>query len=200
MACTEVHNALDDQHPHDQGHDADDIQHRTPEFHKVPDRLKEWQIIKDDFHRFMPFFQHARKACRQPLPGESASRRLARLCTKVCRNTVGMATTRPSTVVTRAVEIPPAISFGSPAPYSVMAWNVTIIPVTVPSRPSSGATTEMIFRNGQHGVEFRCFLQDVLHPVSAPVLLHLNLDCREQSSEHGPADCCRPARGSWSDG
>ncbi len=57
---------------------------------------------------------------------------------------IGIATTRPSTVVTSAVEIPPAISFGSPVPNKVMAWKVLIIPVTVPSRPISGATTEII--------------------------------------------------------
>ena len=48
------------------------------------------------------------------------------------------------TVVTKACEIPPAMSFGSPVPNNVIAWKVLIIPVTVPSSPSSGATTEMM--------------------------------------------------------
>ncbi|MNY45258.1 hypothetical protein D3C86_1803470 [compost metagenome] len=43
-------------------------------------------------------------------------------------------------MVTRASEMPPAISLGSPVPNRVMAWKVAIIPTTVPSRPSSGAT------------------------------------------------------------
>ena len=54
-----------------------------------------------------------------------------------------MATQRPSTVVIKAVEMPLAIVFGSPAPNSVMAWNVSIMPITVPSSPINGATTEI---------------------------------------------------------
>ena len=41
--------------------------------------------------------------------------------------------------------MPPAIIFGSPAPNSVIAWKVWIMPVTVPSSPSSGATTDTVF-------------------------------------------------------
>jgi len=52
----------------------------------------------------------------------------------------GIATASPNTVVTRASEIPPERSFGSPVPYSVMTSKVAIIPVTVPSSPRRGAT------------------------------------------------------------
>ena len=51
----------------------------------------------------------------------------------------GAANIKPSIVVTK-VDIPPAICFGSPVPKTVMAWNVSIIPITVPSKPSKGAT------------------------------------------------------------
>ena len=37
-----------------------------------------------------------------------------------------------------------AISLGSPVPYRVIIWKVTIIPVTVPNKPARGATTEII--------------------------------------------------------
>ena len=47
---------------------------------------------------------------------------------------------RPSIVVTSAWDIPPAICFGSPVPNSVIAWNVSIMPITVPSNPRRGAT------------------------------------------------------------
>ena len=55
--------------------------------------------------------------------------RLLRPDTSVCKSTIGMATVKPSTVVTSACEMPPAISFGSPVPNRVMAWKVTIMPV-----------------------------------------------------------------------
>ena len=71
----------------------------------------------------------------------------ARPFTTVCRSTVGIATRRPNTVVIKALEIPPAIALGSPAPKIVIAWKVMIIPVTVPKRPMSGATAAMIFRS-----------------------------------------------------
>ena len=48
-------------------------------------------------------------------------------------------------MVTRACEIPPAICFGSPVPNTVIAWNVSIIPITVPSNPSNGATAARNF-------------------------------------------------------
>ena len=55
-------------------------------------------------------------------------------------SSMGMATISPSSVVTRASDMPPDSIFGSPVPYSVMISKVEIIPVTVPSRPSRGAT------------------------------------------------------------
>ena len=70
---------------------------------------------------------------------------LAEDCKNECANVVGIATTRPKTVVTRACDIPPAIIFGSPVPNNVICWKVIIIPVTVPNRPASGATTDTIF-------------------------------------------------------
>ena len=66
-----------------------------------------------------------------------------RWATMACSKVVGMATHKPSTVVINAVEMPPAMVFGSPVPNRVMAWKVRIMPMTVPSRPSSGATTEI---------------------------------------------------------
>ena len=66
----------------------------------------------------------------------------------MCRRRSGIAHTRPRTVVIKAVEIPPAISFGSPVPKRVIDWNVAIIPVTVPSRPSRGATADKILITG----------------------------------------------------
>ena len=55
----------------------------------------------------------------------------------------GMATHKPSTVVIKAVEMPPAMVLGSPVPNRVMAWKVRIMPITVPSRPTKGATTDI---------------------------------------------------------
>ena len=55
-------------------------------------------------------------------------------------NNNGAATISPNIVVTRACEIPPAINLGSPVPNSVIAWNVSIIPITVPRSPNKGAT------------------------------------------------------------
>jgi len=52
----------------------------------------------------------------------------------------GAATINPNIVVTRAWEIPPAICLGSPVPNNVIAWNVSIIPITVPRSPNKGAT------------------------------------------------------------
>ena len=57
-------------------------------------------------------------------------------------------------MVTSACEIPPAISFGSPAPNNVIDWKVVIIPNTVPNRPANGATTETIFKNINQEVSF----------------------------------------------
>ncbi len=51
-----------------------------------------------------------------------------------------MATSRPVWVVTRATEMPPARARALPVPKSLITWKVSIMPSTVPSRPSSGAT------------------------------------------------------------
>ena len=48
-----------------------------------------------------------------------------------------------------AIEMPPAINFGSPVPKSVMDWKVSIIPMTVPRRPVKGATVARIFITGK---------------------------------------------------
>ena len=54
-------------------------------------------------------------------------------------NNVGMATIRPNSVVTSAIDMPSDNNFGSPVPNSVIMSKVSIIPVTVPSSPSNGA-------------------------------------------------------------
>ena len=59
---------------------------------------------------------------------------------QVCSSMMGMATARPSSVVIRASLMPPDMSRGSPVPNRVITRKVSIMPVTVPSRPSSGAT------------------------------------------------------------
>jgi hypothetical protein len=56
----------------------------------------------------------------------------------------GMATTSPSSVVKRAVEIPSASSFGfGEVVDCAMTWKLAIIPCTVPSSPSMGAMVPM---------------------------------------------------------
>ena len=57
----------------------------------------------------------------------------------VSSSRIGIATDRPSAVVTSAWLMPPAIMRGSPVPNRVMSWKVWIMPTTVPSRPSRGA-------------------------------------------------------------
>ncbi len=51
----------------------------------------------------------------------------------------GMAAIRPSSVVIRASEIPSERLLASPVPKRVICLKVLIMPVTVPSRPISGA-------------------------------------------------------------
>ena len=63
----------------------------------------------------------------------------------VKKSSEGIATQRPSTVVTRAWEIPPAIRFGSLVPDKLMDRKVSIIPDTVPKSPSSGETIAINF-------------------------------------------------------
>ncbi len=55
----------------------------------------------------------------------------------------GMATQSPASVVTRASEMPSASNRASPTPTAVMRRNVWIMPVTVPSRPRSGAAVAL---------------------------------------------------------
>ena len=68
---------------------------------------------------------------------------LLRVFKMAYNSVIGIATTNPNTVVTNAVEIPPAINLGSPVPNKVIAWKVLIMPETVPSSPINGATTEI---------------------------------------------------------
>src|SRR5690606_31756417 len=55
------------------------------------------------------------------------------------KNSAGIATLRPAAVVISAVEIPPARRPASPLPCTMITENTSIMPNTVPSRPSSGA-------------------------------------------------------------
>src|SRR6056297_843995 len=133
--------ALDDECPHQDRDEEDGVEHVSSHLEEVPDGH---ECIEERVH--LP-----PSDCLAMMPALCSSRTsisaLLRLATTLCSSTSGIATVRPSTVVTRACEMPPAISFGSPVPNSVIAWNVTIMPVTVPSSPSSGATTEISFKN-----------------------------------------------------
>jgi len=51
-----------------------------------------------------------------------------------------MATSRPVWVVIRAIEMPPAMARELPVPKTEITLKVSIIPSTVPSSPSNGAT------------------------------------------------------------
>ena len=51
----------------------------------------------------------------------------------------GMATTRPTTVVSRAEEMPGARAAMSATPLAAIVWKASITPHTVPKRPRSGA-------------------------------------------------------------
>ena len=51
----------------------------------------------------------------------------------------GIATLMPAAVVIRASEMPPASWFGSPVPSRRMTLKTSIMPMTVPRRPSRGA-------------------------------------------------------------
>ena len=55
----------------------------------------------------------------------------------------GMATTKPITVVMRAVQIPPASIVGSGETFSEIVRKTVTMPMTVPKRPSSGETAEI---------------------------------------------------------
>src|SRR5690606_22130140 len=157
-----VDEPLEDEHPHDQDHDCDDPEHRPSHLEEVANRLvrviQKLHCLTSSGAKRGGFSaaarlsaRYVRSACRATIPALCSCRICtmlrARPFTIVCSSTVGMATTRPSTVVTRACEIPDAITVGSPVPNSVIAWKVWIMPVTVPSRPSSGATTEITLMN-----------------------------------------------------
>src|SRR6056297_2173175 len=130
--------ALDDECPHQDRDEKDGVENVSSHLEEVPDRH---ECIEERVH--LPFSD-----CLAMIPALCSSRTsisaLLRLATTLCSSTSGIATVRPSTVVTRACQMPPAISFGSPVPNSVIAWKVAIMPVTVPSSPSSGATAAMI--------------------------------------------------------
>ena len=61
-----------------------------------------------------------------------------------------MATIRPNSVVTNASEMPDDSIFGSPVPNTLIRRKVLIMPVTVPSRPSSGAVAAANATKGIH--------------------------------------------------
>ena len=56
----------------------------------------------------------------------------------------GIATHRPATVAISASAMPPESARGSPMPPASMALKERMMPVTVPSRPSSGDTPAMV--------------------------------------------------------
>ncbi|MNJ02042.1 hypothetical protein D3C73_1618540 [compost metagenome] len=61
------------------------------------------------------------------------------------KNTAGIPTIRPAAVVTRALEIPPASTAALAVICEPMkALKMSIMPSTVPSRPSSGAMAAMV--------------------------------------------------------
>src|SRR5208283_384025 len=80
----------------------------------------------------------------------SFSMRITRRSTLPRRNRYamsdGIATVSPAAVVISASPMPPDSTRGSPSPLAVMALNAWMIPATVPSRPSSGATAAMVPR------------------------------------------------------
>src|SRR5690606_10615697 len=56
----------------------------------------------------------------------------------------GIAIARPAAVVISATLMPPATSVASTSPASSIAWNASIMPITVPRKPSSGATFDTV--------------------------------------------------------
>ena len=97
-----------------------------------------------------------------------------RLAIRVWKNSNGIAVTRPMTVVTRAWEIPPAISFGSPVPNRLMDWKVAIMPVTVPSSPEQWCDRGQQFDQAKTALQGWCFSQNGfvkqrLHGFDVPV-------------------------------
>ncbi len=66
----------------------------------------------------------------------------------------GIATIRPAAVVMSAWPTPLATTEGSPVPSREISPNAMIIPVTVPRRPSIGATWAMVARGRRPRVSF----------------------------------------------
>src|SRR5690606_24471453 len=138
MNGSEIPEPFNDERPHQDGDDQ----------HREEDGAAGLEELTDTDVGFGQPDHFCFSACAAMMPALCSSM----ICTSsrlredtiACSSTIGIATTRPSTVVMSAVEIPPAISFGSPVPNSVIDSKVRIMPVTVPSRPSSGATAAMI--------------------------------------------------------
>src|SRR5690606_11424163 len=62
------------------------------------------------------------------------------------KNRAGMATVRPAAVVISALEMPPASTAVLPVPWTITAVNTSIMPMTVPSRPSRGVIAATVPR------------------------------------------------------
>src|SRR5690606_7428601 len=75
------------------------------------------------------------------MPTTSSSTRRSR---KRWKNKAGMPTIRPAAVVIRAFEMPPASKGALAIPEPMKALKISIIPSTVPSRPSRGAMPAMV--------------------------------------------------------
>ena len=75
---------------------------------------------------------------------------------KPCKISDGIATTKPSSVVTSASEIPEDKLLASPVPKIVIKVNVLIIPVTVPKRPSRGAAAAVNAMKGKNRSNVGC--------------------------------------------
>src|SRR5690606_22037092 len=80
-------------------------------------------------------------SCSMPTTSSSTRR-----CRKRWKNSAGIATNRPAAVVIRALEIPPASTAALAMLAPMKALKMSIMPSTVPSRPSSGATPAMVPR------------------------------------------------------
>ncbi|MNN98039.1 hypothetical protein D3C81_2173320 [compost metagenome] len=70
-----------------------------------------------------------------------------RRCRNRWKNTAGIPTIRPAAVVINALEIPPASTEALVViPEPVNALKISIMPSTVPSRPSNGAMAAIVPR------------------------------------------------------
>ncbi|MCY1452117.1 hypothetical protein D9M71_690190 [compost metagenome] len=68
-----------------------------------------------------------------------------RRCRKRWKNTAGIPTIKPAAVVISALEIPPANTAALvPMPVPMKALKISIMPNTVPSRPSNGAMAAIV--------------------------------------------------------